>query len=315
LNTSFSGSVATKVNQNEEEVGVRVRFNETAREKMNGLRDVKIANRTGGLVSLDAVSDVKIDQGFSQINHLNFKRIVQVQADVDTETVTPSEMNARLAANFSDIEKRYPGYSIVYGGEQESSNKSMGELGNYFLAALLIIFVVLTVFFNSVAMPIIVMIAIPFGLVGIVVALFLHGQPLSFMSALGFFSLAGIIVSNTLVLVQFINKFRDEGMSLKDALIEGGVVRLRPIILTSGSMILELIPVMYGFGGKDYMISPLALAFGWGLLFATVITLIMIPCFYHIAEDAKGWVSRRLAPLGIEVNPVLYQPKKKARKA
>ena len=309
INASFSGSVATKVNQNEEEVGVRVRFEETARKKITGLHDVKIANMSGGLIPLDSVSNVKIDKGYSQINRLNFKRLVQVQADVDTKIITPVDVTKLLERKFADIEKRYPGYQISYGGEQEDTNKSMGELGNLFIAALIFIFVVLTVFTGSLVMPLVIMIAIPFALVGVIFALFTHGQPLSFMSTLGLFSLAGIIVSNTLVLVQFINSFRDQGMNLTDALVEGGVVRLRPIILTAGSMVLELIPVMYGFGGKDYLVAPLALAFGYGLIFATFITLVLIPCFYHIAEDIKGYVAVKLEFFGIRMSPAIYRSK------
>lgn len=307
INASFTGSVATKVNQNEEEVGVRVRFEENARQKLNGLHDVKIANMTGGLIPLDSVSNVKIDKSYAQINRLNFKRLVQVQADVDTKVITPVEVTRLLEKKFADIEKRYPGYIIRYGGEQEDTNKSMGELAGLFIAALIFIFVVLTVFTRSLIMPVVIMIAIPFALVGVIFALFTHGQPLSFMSTLGLFSLAGIIVSNTLVLVQFINNFRDEGMSLKDALAEGGVVRLRPIILTAGSMILELLPVMYGFGGKDYLVSPLALAFGYGLIFATFITLILIPCFYYIAEDIKGVAAKFVSNFGINMSGTIYQ--------
>ena len=309
INASFTGAVATKVNQNEEEVGVRVRFEETAREKMSGLRDVKIANMTGGLIPLDSVSNVKIDKGYSQINRLNFKRLVQVQADVDTKIITPVDVTKILENKFADIEKRYPGYIIRYGGEQEDTNESMSELGTLFFAALIFIFVVLTVYMKSLIMPVVIMIAIPFALVGVIFALFTHGQPLSFMSTLGLFSLAGIIVSNTLVLVQFINKFRDQGMSLKDALVEGGVVRLRPIILTAGSMILELLPVMYGFGGKDYLVSPLALAFGYGLMFATFITLVLIPCFYYVAEDIKGFAAAKLSIFGFKMSGTIYQPK------
>jgi multidrug efflux pump subunit AcrB len=309
INASFAGAVATNVNQNEEEVGVRVRFEENAREKMSGLRDVKITNMTGGLIPLDTVSDVKIEKGYSQINRLNFKRLVQVQADVDINVITPVDVTKNLEKNFADIEKRYPGYIIRYGGEQEDTNESMGELSGLFIAALIFIFVVLTVYTRSMILPLVIMIAIPFALVGVIFALFTHGQPLSFMSTLGLFSLAGIIVSNTLVLVQFINKFRDEGMSLKDALIEGGVVRLRPIILTAGSMVLELLPVMYGFGGKDYLVSPLALAFGYGLIFATFITLVLIPCFYYIAEDAKGFVAGILSNFGVNMSGTIYQPK------
>lgn len=309
INASFSGSVATIVNQNQEEVGVRVRFPENARKDRTTLHDVKVGNMMGGLIPLDSVSNVQIYKGYSQINRLNYRRLVQVQADVDTKIITPSGVTSILEKKFADIEKRYPGYIVRYGGEQEDSNKSVSDLGNLFIAALIVIFVVLTVYTQSLAMPLIIMIAIPFALVGVVIALFTHGQPLSFMSMLGLFSLAGIIVSNTLVLVQFINRFRDDGMSLGDALAEGGVVRLRPIILTAGSMFLELLPVMYGFGGKDYLVAPLALSFGWGLLFATFITLVLIPCFYFIAEDVKGRAAGLLSGFGMSISGTIYQPK------
>lgn len=310
LNASFAGAVATKVNQDQEEVGVRVRFEEDARSRMQGLQDVKIANRTGGLIPLDKVSTLEIDKSYSQINRLNYKRLVQVQADVDVSVTTPLAVTNQLSKKFSDIEKRYPGYLISYGGENEDSSKSMGELGRLFLGALLIMFVVLTVSMRSVVLPFVVMIAIPFAIVGVVFALFFHHQPLSFMSTLGLMSLAGIIVSNTLVLVQFINKFRDEGRPIKDAIAEGGVVRLRPIILTAGSMVLELFPVIYGVGGKDYLVAPLALAFGYGLIFATFITLVLIPCFYHIAEDLQVRFASFASRLGITVNPMIYAPAK-----
>lgn len=308
LNASFAGAVATKVNQNEEEVGVRVRFGENERSKMESLHDVKVANRTGGLVPLDLITNINTVKEYSQINRLNFKRIVQVQAEIEGSKTTPGEVTKLLQKKFADIEKRYPGYLVAYGGEQEAADKTMAQLSVLFIAALLVIFVVLTVYMRSLVMPVVVMIAIPFALIGVVFATAVHGEPMSFFAVLGLFSLAGIIVSNTLVLVQFINKFRDEGLSLKEAIVEGGVVRLRPIILTAGSIVLELMPVIYGFGGKDYLVVPLALAFGYGLVFATIITLILIPCFYHIAEDMTGLLSRTGAHLGITISPYIYKP-------
>ena len=304
--------MATKVNQKEEEVGVRVMFDENARRKMTGLRGVKIANMSGGLVPLDSVSNVKIDKGYSQINRLNFKRLVQVQADVDIKVITPVDVTKLLEKKFSDIEKRYPGYYVRYGGEQEDTNKSMAELGALFIAALIFIFVVLTVFTNSLIIPVVIMIAIPFALVGVIFALVTHGQPLSFMATLGLFSLAGTIVSNTLVLVQFIHNFRDDGLGLAESLTEAGVVRLRPILLTAGTTVLGLVPTIYGLGGKDYLVFPLALAFGYGLVFATFITLVLIPCFYHIAEDAKGAAAAVLSKFGIRINSSIYRVKSRS---
>ena len=285
LNASFEGAIATTVNQEEEEIDVRVRFPEIARKRMNSLNDVMIANRNGGLIPLSKVTNVDKKPGYTQINRLDYKRLVQVQAEVDLKKITSIEANKLLMKKFTDIEKRYPGYHVAYGGEQEETNESMGEMGSLFMFALLVIYIVLAVYMGSLILPLVVMIAIPFALVGVILALFTHGQPLSFMGTLGFFSLAGVIVSNTLVLVEFINNLRNEGLGLKDALLEGGVIRLRPVILTTGTTVLGLIPSIYGLslmggGDKDHFVSPLALTFGYGLIFATFITLVLIPCFY-----------------------------------
>ncbi|MCL1832869.1 MAG: efflux RND transporter permease subunit [Leptospirales bacterium] len=299
LNASYLGAVATKVNQFEESVGVRVRFDEKARINKSSLADVKITNNTGGLIPLNRVSNMNITSSYSHINRLNFERLVQVQAEVDIKKTTPLDVEKKLVGKFHDIHERYPNSEIAYGGESEDTDKSVGELGTLFIIALMVILFMLILYYNSIMIPIIVMIAIPFVLVGIVFALYTHGQPLSFMSMLGMFSLAGVIVSNTLVLVSFINGFREEGKNLMDSLIEGGVVRLRPILLTAGTTILSLLPTVYGFGGKDYMVAPLALAFAYGLLFATFITLILVPCFYHVAEDIKWVVAGKLAKIRI----------------
>jgi len=308
LNASFEGAVATSIRKGDDDIDIRVRFPEWARKKRKSLKDVMIANRTGGLIPLSAVTTVNKQPGYSAINRLNYKRLVQVQAQVDTKKITSVKINAILAKKFKNIKKRYPDYSIKYGGEKEETDESMGELGDYFVIALLVIFIILAVFMNSLLLPAVVMIAIPFALTGIIIALLVHGQPLSFMSVLGFFSLSGIIVSNTLVLVQFINNKRDEGLPLKKALIEGGTIRLRPIILTTGTTVLGLFPTIYGIGDKNYTVAPLALAFGYGLIFATIITLILVPCFYHIAEDIKKRTSIIMGKFGIKMNSSIYTP-------
>lgn len=307
LNASYQGAVATNVKEGDEDIDIRVRFPEYSRKRLYSLNNVMIANNRGGLIPLSTVTGVKKQPGVSQISRLNFKRIVQVKADVDTDIITSQKANMQLMKKFADIEKRYPGYSVAYAGEQEDTSENMKELGTYFAFALAFIFIVLAVFMNSLILPLVVMIAIPFSMVGVVLALFVHGEPMSFMSTLGIFSLAGVIVSNTLVLVQFINNQRDLRHPLKESLLRAGVMRLRPVLLTTGTTVLALFPTIYGFGGKDYMVGPLALSFGYGLIFATFITLVLIPTFYYIAEDVKGAVARILAPLGIKMNPAIYE--------
>lgn len=308
INASFEGAKATTVRDGEDEITLRVRFNEQARKKMRSLNDVMISNNQGGLVPLGMITTKKQQPGYSQINRLDYKRIVQVKANVDTTVTNSVKVNSDLAAKFSDIEKRYPGYFISYGGEQEETADSLAELGVYFEIALVVIFVILAIFFKSLMIPFVVMIAIPFSLIGVIIALFIHHEPLCFMSILAIFSLAGVIVSNTVTLAEFINIKRDENHGLVDALAEAAVLRLRPIILTTGTTVLGLLPSIYGIGEKNHSTAPLALAFGYGLIFATIITLILVPCFYHVAEDIKTKTSSILSKFGVIMNPHLYTP-------
>lgn len=310
IRIAFDGEVATKINRDEDEIDVRVRFPESSRRRLSSLREVHISNNQGGLVPLSRVAYFKKEPGYGQINRLNYKRIVQIQANVDTKKITSIEANQRVAKHFKDISKRYLGYEVNYGGEQEDTNESIANLGVLFIFALFLIYIILATFFQSLIIPGVVMSAIPFGLVGVILALLAHFEPLSFMSLLGVVSLAGVIVSNTLVLVQFINNLRKDGLPLKEALVEAGAIRLRPVILTTGTTVLGLFPTIYGLGGEDKFVAPLALAFGYGLIFATFITLVLIPIFYHISEDYKKFLSRMLAKVGISMSDTILNTDK-----
>ena len=308
INASFEGSKATTVRDGEDEIAIRVRFNEQARKKMKSLNDVMISNNQGGLIPLGLITTKSQQPGYSQISRLDYKRIVQVKANVDTAKTNSVKVNKALNEKFADIEKRYPGYFASYGGEQEETSESLAELGDYFIVALVVIYIILAIFFKSLMIPLVVMIAIPFSLIGVIIAVFIHNEPLCFMSVLAIFSLAGVIVSNTVTLVEFINIKRDEKHGLFEALAEAAVLRLRPIFLTTGTTVLGLMPSIYGIGEKNYMTARLALAFGYGLIFATVITLVLVPCFYHVAEDIKSRFSVFLSRFGVIMNPQLYTP-------
>lgn len=306
LNSSFEGSTATNVKIDGEDIDVRVRFDDKYRTQRESLDDVMISNMRGGLIPMTSVTELNRQPGYSGIYRLDYKRIVQVQAYVDTDVTTSVQINRMLSDEFADLDKKYPGYDISYGGEQESTSDSLSELGNLFIIALFFIYIVLAVFFNSLMVPVVVMIAIPFSLVGVVFGVFTHGEPLSFMSMLALFSLAGVLVSNTVTLVEFINIKRQDGLGLKDALANAGMLRLRPIILTTGTTVLGLLPTVYGIGDKNYFVAPLALSFAFGLIFATIITLVLVPCFYHIAEDIKMATSKLLSVFGIKMKGELF---------
>lgn len=308
INASFEGAKATTVRDGEDEIAIRVRFNEAARKSMKSLNDVMISNNQGGLIPLGMITRKHEQPGYSQISRLDYKRVIQVKANVDTAKVTSVKVNTDLAQKFADIQKRYPGYFVSYGGEQEETSESLAELGVYFQIALVVIYIIIASFFKSLLIPLVVMIAIPFSLIGVIFATFVHGEVLCFMSVLALFSLAGVIVSNTVTLVEFINIKRNEHSNLIYAIAEAAALRLRPIILTTGTTVLGLLPSIYGIGEKNHMTAPLALAFGYGLIFATVITLILVPCFYHVAEDIKSKTSSLLQKFGVKMSPRLYDP-------
>ncbi len=315
LNASYAGAVATNVKIDDEAIDVRVRFDETFRRSRESLDQVMVSNGKGGLIPLQEVTKMKITPGYSQINRLNYKRLVQIQANIDLKKTTAVRVNTKLAEQFKDIKDRYPGYDISYGGEQEDTAKSMSELGRLFLISILFIYIVLAAFFQSLLTPLVVMSAIPFAMVGIVFAVYTHGQPLSFNGMIAFFSLAGGLVSSTVTLVEFINIKRAEGLKTRDAIAEAGMLRIRPIILTTMTTVLGLVPSIYSgikffglfsFGDRNYFVQPLALTYGYGLIFATVITLVLVPCFYHIAEDAKHGLAYILGLFGISMKKELY---------
>jgi len=148
-----------------------------------------------------------------------------------------------------------------------------------------LIFTLLAVQFNSLWQPFVVMSAIPLGLVGVLLAFFIHGEPKSFLALMGMVGLAGVVVNNGIVLVDFINEARAKGASKIDSIIEASRLRLRPVVLTSLTTVLGLFSLAYGLWGSDPFLKPMALAFVWGIFFSTVLTLVAVPCFHAIADD------------------------------
>jgi multidrug efflux pump subunit AcrB len=295
VSIAFRGGVATTVKPEkaEEETAVRVRFAKEARAGLAAFEHVRVRNRTGQLVPLLSVAEVVEDDGIFQINHLDGKRVIYVQANVNQEIATSLEVNRLLQREFADMSAQYPDYTVKYSGEFESQMESQKNLLTSFTIAFLIIFMILATMFNSLVQPFIVMLAIPFGLIGVVFAFYLHGRPLSFFGMMGVVGLTGIVVNDSIVLVDFINRARGSGKRRRHSLIQAGKMRLRPVIMTSLTTIGGLVSVAYGIGGGDPFLKPMALAIVYGLLFSTVLILVMIPCVYEIIDDLVLKVTRR----------------------
>lgn len=284
----FQGNIATTIKpvKAEKETDVTVRFfSAKDNSDLDVFDSVVIRNSFGNLIPLNKVASIKKVPGTTTIHHLDGKRVVTVSCNVDTAKTTSLKVNRMLARKFQDIEDSYMGYSVKYGGEQEETIDSLKSLGRAFFFAFLAVYLILASFFKSLLQPFIVMVAIPFGLIGVVVAFLMHGLAFSFMAIMGIVGLNGIVVNDSIVLVDFINKLRKSGMSRAESIIKAGQMRIRPVILTTVTTAGGLSTVAYGIGGKDPFLVPMAIALCWGLVFATALTLIVIPCIYSAIDE------------------------------
>jgi multidrug efflux pump subunit AcrB len=223
---------------------------------------------------------------------------VNVQGDVDREVVVPEKVLASVAATeFPRLEAKFPGISFALAGEAEERAEAMGSLVGMTLLALLIIYALLAVPLHSYLQPFVIMSAIPFGVIGALLGHLIMGQALAFFSLLGIVALSGVVVNASLVLVDYVNQQRLAGVAVEEAVLRAGAVRFRPILLTSATTFIGLAPLMATADISTMMFVPLAISLAFGVLFATVITLLLVPALYLILEDFLGWTRALRAPV------------------
>ena len=287
MRNAFEGGIATSIRKTkaEEEINVRVRVPKAERVSRAVFDKLTIPNPRGNLVPLKQVARVELAQGLRAITHLDGKRYIQVAASVDQKQIKSTALAEKVMKKFEQMSDDYPGYSIIIGGEEKENREAFADLMISFSIAVLAIFMILATLFKSLVQPFIVMLAIPFALIGVVVALLLHGEALSLLAFIGIVGLAGVVVNDSIVLVDFINKLRREGASRRNSIVQSGILRFRPVMLTTLTTVAGLSTVAYGIGGFDPFLRPMALTISWGLVFATGVTLVAMPCFYAIVDD------------------------------
>ena len=301
----FQGGVATTVKPRkaEQEIDVVVRYPKAARSDRKVFEKILVPNSRGNLVKLSAVARVEESEGIYLIHHLNGTRVLHVTAQVDNQKAVSMDVNKELQKRFKNVTADHMGYSVQYTGEFEDQMKTRHNLVAAYLFALFMIFILLVAMFHSLLQPFIVMCAIPFGVIGVILAFWLHdmilpgGRPLNFFAMMGLVGLTGVVVNDSVVLVDFINRRRLKGQDRKSSILEAGRIRLRPVIMTSITTIGGLISVAYGIGGGDPFLKPMALAIVWGLVFSTILTLVGIPCIYAIIDDLAEKGHYRVVPL------------------
>ncbi len=287
IRDAFAGGDAGNIRRGDEKINIVVKYNDHF-QNPDYLMNFSVTNLQGMRIPIKSVSGIIYGQGIFKIYHSERKRTITVTADILREVTTSATVNKALIKKFGTASKEYPDYLYDYTGEFRDTQESMKSMISAFWLALAVVFVILAALFRSFIQPIIIMIAIPFAFIGVVFGLFIMGEQLSILAVIGIVALMGIVVNNSILLLDFINRARENGMSIREAVVQSGKTRLRPIILTSLTTLGGLFPMAFGIGGSEPYLAPMAISMFWGMLFSTVLTLFAVPALYVIAEDLKS---------------------------
>jgi len=284
---AFFGQEAQRIPRGRDDVRVMIRYPEDERRSLANLETMRIRTPEGIEVPFSSVAEAQMGRGFSSIRRVNRNRTINIKADVNKKEANLAGIKEDLTQFLPRIVSQYPGVNWSFEGEAKEQRESFGSLYSGAIFVLFAIYAMLAIPFKSYMQPLIVMSVIPFGLVGAVLGHLLMGMNLSILSIFGMLALTGVVVNDSLVLVHYVNSRRKENMTLEDAVRTAGVARFRPIILTSLTTFAGLSPLILEKSTQAQFLIPMAVSLGFGILFATCITLVLIPINYLILEDIK----------------------------
>ena len=285
---AFYGAEALRQQRGRNEIKVKVRFPKEQRISEYDLEQLLIRTSAGRDVPLFQVAQEERGRAYTTIDRRNGRRTVSVTADVDPIDQTDQVMETLNTDVLPQLVSDHPGLSYRYEGRQADMSESMQGLKSGFILAVMAIFVLLAIPFRSYVQPIIVMIAIPFGIVGAVLGHIIMGYALSIMSMMGIVALSGVVVNDSLILINYANRLRWQGTAPLEAIQMAGIRRFRPIILTTLTTFGGLTPMIFETSRQARFLIPMAISLGYGILFSTGITLILIPSLYMILEDVRA---------------------------
>ncbi|MDH3819963.1 MAG: efflux RND transporter permease subunit, partial [Gammaproteobacteria bacterium] len=283
---AFYGEEAQRIQRGKDEIKVMVRYPMNERKSVADLENMRIRTPDGDEVPFQSVADISFGKGYSSISRLDRERTVTVSANIDSELVEPQEVIRSVSSEvIPGLLARHPG--VKYGLEGASGEQLdfLVRLGIAFVAALFLIYALIAIPLHSYSQPLIIMSVIPFGLIGAVIGHVIMGKALSMFSMFGLIALAGVVVNDSLIMVDFINKARVEGVAIRQAIIESGTARFRAIVLTSFTTAAGLLPILLETSSQAQAVVPTAISISFGIIFATVITLFLIPSLYMLQED------------------------------
>jgi multidrug efflux pump subunit AcrB len=284
----FYGSEAIRVQRGRDEVRVKVRYERDERDAMADLNQVRIRTPQGGEVPFFSVADVTFGRSIASISRVDGRRTIQVGAEVDQRVANAEEVLADLRENFMPgFENRYPYVDWSFEGAKQQSNDAFKAVLVGFPIAMLGIFVIIAATFRSYLQPFVVMTSVPFGMTGAIYGHYVMGLPLMMFSVFGMVALAGVVVNDSIVLIEAYNNRMGQGMKLYDALAEAGGRRFRAIILTTLTTVAGMGPLIFETNFAAIMLIPMALSVASGLIVSTVSTLVIVPCLIAALNDAR----------------------------
>ncbi|MCJ8167879.1 efflux RND transporter permease subunit [Atopomonas sediminilitoris] len=294
---AFFGEEAQRIQRGRDDVRVMVRYPEAERRSRANLENMRIRTANGDEVPFSAVASIEQGEALASISRSQRKRVVSITADIDQtraqSTAVINEVDERI---IPAILAKYPGVSYNLTGSAEEQQKFVSDFVKKFSIAIIGIYILLAVPLKSYSQPLLIMAAIPYGFVGAVFGHWLSGQAFSMLSCFGLIALSGVVVNDSLVMVDFVNRAREEGLTRLEAILQAGSQRFRAIILTSLTTFFGLLPILFETSLQAQFLKPMATALGFGILFATAITLFLVPCLYLLLSDAKALLRRLWHP-------------------
>jgi len=284
----FYGTEVMRLQRGRDEVKVMVRYPESERTSLGHLENMRVRTPAGTEVPFDRIAHVQVGRGYATIERTQRQRVVNVYGDVNEAVANAAEVLRDVEARvLPDLLARYPGLSYDLEGEEQERQESMQSLMRGYLMAIFVIYALLAVLFRSYLQPLLVMSAIPYGIVGAVWGHVLMGWDLTLLSMFGVVALSGVVVNASLLMIDFINRGRRAGLGVQEAILESAVRRFRPILLTATTTFLGLTPLLLETSLQAQFLIPMAISLGFGVIFSTAITLLLVPVSYSLLVSGK----------------------------
>ena len=299
VRSSFYGIEALRQQRGRDEIKVMVRLPKEQRISEYDLDQLLIRTTGGGEIPLRETVSIDRGRAYTELNRRNGRRVLSVTADVDPPSQAGTILESTVADTLPGLVERYPGLQYSFEGKQADMKESMSSLWIGFILAMFVVYAMLAIPLRSYVLPLLIMIAIPFGIVGAVLGHILMGYSLSIISMMGIVALSGVVVNDSLVLIEYANRLYNSGLSSLESVHTSGVRRFRPIMLTTLTTFGGLAPMIFETSRQARFLVPMAISLGFGILFATFISLVLVPCLFLVSEDIRcqlGFEIRRQSP-------------------